>query len=65
VEFFEMDSSDWSRERYSIPHPTLSLNSVSDLVSKIWYRIPFDQSDPSITKIPPTDPLNLRPGRDP
>ena len=31
-------------------------NSVSDLVSKIWYRIPFDQSDPSITKMPPTDP---------
>ena len=31
-------------------------NSVSDLVSKVWYRIPFDQSDPSITKMPPTDP---------
>ena len=31
------------------------LNSVSGLVSKMWYRIPFDQSDLSISKIPPTD----------
>ena len=44
---------------------SVCLNSVSDLVSKIWYRIPFDQSDPSITKIPPTDPPNVRPVRDP
>ncbi len=41
------------------------LNSVSGLVSKIWYRIPFDQSELSISKIPLTDSPRVRPGRDP
>jgi len=39
-------------------------NSVSGLVSKIRYRIPFDQSDPSISNIPPTDSPKIRPGYD-
>jgi len=30
------------------------LNSVSDLISKMWYRIPFDQSELSISKTRPT-----------
>jgi len=42
----------------------LSLNSVSGLVSKIWHRILFDQSELSIYKIPPTDSPTVRPGRD-
>ena len=41
------------------------LNSVSGLVSKVWYRIPFDQSELSISKIPPTDSPTVRPGRHP
>jgi len=40
------------------------LNSVSGLVSMIWYRIPFDQSELSISKIPPTGSLTVRPRRD-
>jgi len=43
----------------------LSLNSVSGLVSMMWYRIPFNQSELSISKIPPTDSPKVRPGRDP
>jgi hypothetical protein len=43
----------------------LMLNSVSGLVSKFWYRIPFDQSELSISKIPPTDSPKVRPGYDP
>ena len=35
--------------------PVFSLNSASGLVSKIWYRIPFDQSDLSVSRIPLTD----------
>ena len=42
-----------------------SLNSVSGLVSKIRHRIPFDQSEPSILRIPPTDSQKVRLGRDP
>ena len=34
---------------------THSLNSVSGLVPKVWFRIPFDQSELSISVIPPTD----------
>jgi len=30
-------------------------NSVSDLVLKIWYRISFDQSELSVSNIPPID----------
>jgi len=43
----------------------LNLNSVSGLVSKVWYRIPFDQSELSISKISPTDSPKVRPGYDP
>ena len=43
----------------------LKLNSVSGLVLKIWYLIPFDQSELCISSIPPTDPPPVRPGRDP
>ena len=42
-----------------------SLNSVSDMVSKVWYRSPFIQSELSISKIPPTDSSEVRPGRHP
>jgi hypothetical protein len=42
-----------------------SLNSVSGLVSNMWYRIPYDQSELSISKIPPTDSPTVRPRRDP
>jgi hypothetical protein len=38
----------------------LELNSVSALVSNIWCRIPFQQSELSISKIPPTDSLGLK-----
>jgi hypothetical protein len=41
------------------------LNSVSGLVSNIWYRIPFDQSELSIARIPLSDSPTVRPGRDP
>jgi len=37
------------------------LNSVSVLVSKMWYRIPFNQSELSISEIPPTDSPKVRP----
>ena len=40
----------------------LVLNSVSGLVSKIWYRIPFDQSALSISNIPATDSSKVLPG---
>ena len=43
----------------------LALNSVSGLISKMWYRIPFDQSEQSKAKIPPTASPETRPGRDP
>jgi hypothetical protein len=43
---------------------TLSLNSVSGLATKMWYRIPFDQSELSISKLPPTHSPKVRPGRD-
>ena len=42
-----------------------SLNSVSGLVSKMWYRIPFNQSELSISKFPPSDSPTVRPDRDP
>ena len=60
--------------RYCSPrhrHPThvepscIGLNSVSGLVSKVWYRIPFNQSELSIWKIPPTGSPTVRPRRDP
>jgi hypothetical protein len=41
------------------------LNSVSGPVSKVWYRIPFDQSELSISKISPTDSPTVRPGGHP
>jgi hypothetical protein len=41
------------------------LNSVSGLVSITWYRILFDQSELSISEIPPTDSPKVRPGRHP
>jgi hypothetical protein len=34
------------------------------LVSKLWYRIPFDQSELSISKLPPTGSPTVRPLRD-
>jgi hypothetical protein len=43
----------------------VDLNSVSGLVSMLWYRSPFDQSNPSKAKIPPTKYPADRPGRDP
>jgi hypothetical protein len=43
---------------------TCGLNLVSDLVSTEWYRIPFDQSELSISRIQPTDSPTVRPGRD-
>jgi len=51
---------------FGIKYP--ALNSVSDLVSKAWYPIPIDQFDQSelfVSKIPPADSPNVRPGRDP
>jgi len=50
---------------YTRPHVLLSLNSVSGLVSMLWYRIPFDQAELSISRIPPTDSPTVRPGHDP
>ena len=41
------------------------LNSVSDLVSKFWYRIQHDLSDLSLLGTSPTHPPEVRPGRDP
>jgi hypothetical protein len=35
------------------------LNSVSDLVSKLWYRSPFDQSEQSKSKIRPRRPAEI------
>ena len=32
---------------------------------RIWYRIPLDQTELSISKIPPTDSPKVRPGRYP
>ena len=43
----------------------VALNSVSGVVSRIWCRVPFDQSEPYISRIPPTDSPTVRPGRDP
>ena len=44
----------------------LSVGSgIVDMVSQMWYRIPFDQSELSVSKIPPTDSPKFRPGRDP
>ena len=43
----------------------LELSSVSGLVSNVWYRILLDQSELSISKIPPTDSLKVRTGYDP
>jgi len=42
-----------------------TLNSVSGLVSKLWYRSPFNQSELPVSKIPPTDSPKVRPGREP
>jgi len=39
-------------------------NSVSGFVSKLWYRIPFDQSDFTKAKIPPTKYPADQPGND-
>jgi len=40
------------------------LNSVSGLVSEVWYRIPLDKLELSILKIPSTDSPTVRPGSD-
>jgi len=45
------------------PRSHSSLNSMSGLVSKLWYRIPFNQSELTNSKIPPTDSTTVRPGR--
>ena len=37
--------------------------SVSNLVSKVWCRVAFDQSELSITRIPPTASPKVRPDR--
>jgi len=42
-----------------------SLNSVSGLALKIWYRVPFDQSEQSKAEITLTDSPKVRPGRNP
>jgi len=68
VDVTDADFSEAVIDRYQAgPHNSslLTLNSVSGLVSKIWYRIPFDQSELSISRIPPTDSPEVRPGRDP
>ena len=39
-------------------------NSVSGLVSKLTVRSPFDQSELSKAKIPPTESPKIRPGYD-
>ena len=41
------------------------LHSVSDLVSNLRYRIPFDQSELCVSKMPLTDSPATRPGRHP
>ena len=52
--------------RYCSPrHNNSHLSVVLDLVSKIWYRIPLDESELSVSKPPPTDLPNVGPGRDP
>jgi len=38
---------------------------VPGLVSNMWYRMLFDQSELPISKIPPTDSPTVRPGRNP
>jgi len=45
--------------------PRRRLTSVSGLVKTIRYRIPFDQSELSILRIPPTVLPTIRPGRHP
>jgi len=49
-------------------HPLLAShatsNLVSGLVSTLWYRRPFNQSQPS-TQIRSTKSPDIRPGRDP
>jgi len=42
-----------------------ALNSVSGLVSMVWYRIPFNQTELSISRIPPTDSPTVRTGPHP
>jgi hypothetical protein len=45
--------------RLNQPRPPVQANrldSTSGLVTKIWYRIPFDQSEQSVSIIPPTKP---------
>ena len=38
---------------------------MSDLVSRVWCRITFDQSELSVTRIPPTASPKVRPGPHP
>jgi len=38
-----------------------NFNSVWGLVSKLWYRSPFDQSEQSEAKILPTESPKIRP----
>jgi len=42
----------------------LNVNSVPGLVSRLWYRSLFDQSEPSKAKIPPAATPESRPGTD-
>jgi hypothetical protein len=49
IGFFYVDNSSGSSVNIN------GLKSVLGLVSTIWYRIPFDQSELSISNIPPTD----------
>ena len=47
-------------------HPTrCPFHAASGLVPKVLYRIPFDRSEPSISKISPTGSPTIRPRRDP
>jgi len=36
---------------------------IPGLASMMWYRIPFNQSEPSISRIPPTDLPKVQPSR--
>ena len=66
----EMDAgarpASYCPSRHRMPFDLISVSDlVLDLVSNTWYRIPFDQSALSISRVPPTDSLTIRPGRNP
>jgi hypothetical protein len=60
-------STRWAARPGAGPHLSTiyTLNSVSGLVSKAWYRFPFGQSELSSSKLSPTDSPKVRPGRYP